>query len=225
MYNVNPPPANQLPSSRALLRSTLIAAGTALVLLVIVVLPAEYGVDPTRLGRVLGLTQMGEIKMALAEEAAAATAAEQAAAEQAAVVSGEVTPTATETPVTEAPVTEPAATEAAGLDAPAGVNSHEVSVTLEPGQGKEIKLVMLEGDSVDYRWTVAGGVVNSDTHADRPGLDYHGYFRGTGQASDAGVLVAAFDGMHGWFWRNRGTATVTVTLQTRGVYQELRRLE
>ncbi len=54
----------------------LAAAGT---LLVCVVLPAEYGIDPTGVGRVLGLTQMGEIKTRLAKEAAADAAADREA--------------------------------------------------------------------------------------------------------------------------------------------------
>ena len=59
----------QQPSSRTLLRSTFLAATVAAVLLATVVLPAEYGVDPTGVGRVLGLTKMGEIKASLAREA------------------------------------------------------------------------------------------------------------------------------------------------------------
>jgi hypothetical protein len=67
-----------------MLRSVLIALAVAVVLLFTVVLPAEYGIDPTGVGRVLGLTRMGEIKVRLAKEAAAdaaADAAEAAAAE------------------------------------------------------------------------------------------------------------------------------------------------
>src|SRR5215207_5473463 len=59
------------PPARQLVRSTLIAAAIASALLVTAVLPAEYGVDPTGIGRVLGLTEMGETKMALAREEAA----------------------------------------------------------------------------------------------------------------------------------------------------------
>ena len=32
------------------------------------------------------------------------------------------------------------------------------------------------------------------------------YTKGRGVAGDKGVLTAAFDGDHGWFWRNRGSA-------------------
>jgi hypothetical protein len=40
------------------------------------VMPAEYGVDPTGVGRVLGLTPMGEFKRAIAEELAQAQRAQ-----------------------------------------------------------------------------------------------------------------------------------------------------
>src|SRR5687768_15821735 len=78
MTNITP---ESRPDARRLLRSTMVAAVIAVALLVTVVLPAEYGIDPTRIGRVLGLTQMGEIKVRLAREAAADQAADDAAAE------------------------------------------------------------------------------------------------------------------------------------------------
>ncbi len=217
MYNADVPPKSELPSSRALLRSTAIAAAVAAVLLVTVVLPAEYGIDPTRVGRVLGLTRMGEIKMALAKEAREAEAAEAAAK-----ASPAPAPTPAATP--SAPASAAAAAASAGAADSAKESSHVTEVALAPGQGKEIKLAMRRGARVSYEWTVAGGVVNYDTHADRPGVKYHGYAKGKAVPSDRGELVAAFDGMHGWFWRNRGSAPVTVTLRTSGDYQELKRM-
>lgn len=52
------------PSLRQLNRAVLIAVGTAAVIVGTVVLPAEYGIDVTGVGRVLGLTRMGEMKAA-----------------------------------------------------------------------------------------------------------------------------------------------------------------
>ena len=69
MYNTDMPNRAELPSTGKLIRSTLLAAVAATVLLVTVVLPAEYAIDPTGAGRLLGLTDMGEIKQQLAEEA------------------------------------------------------------------------------------------------------------------------------------------------------------
>ena len=99
---------------------------------------------------------------------------------------------------------------------------------MPPNQGKEIKLAMRKDARVNFSWTTDRGVVNYDTHADRtasPAIKYHGYEKGQATPSDSGVLVAAFDGMHGWFWRNRTREVVTVTLRTRGAYTELKRME
>src|SRR5829696_8234738 len=71
MYNTDMPSRAELPTSGQLVRSTLLAAGVAAALLVTVILPAEYGIDPTGAGRALGLIEMGEIKKQLAEEAEA----------------------------------------------------------------------------------------------------------------------------------------------------------
>src|SRR5688500_2759092 len=184
MYNADVPPKSELPSSRALVKSTLIALAVALVLLVTVILPAEYAIDPTRIGRVLGLTQMGEVKMALAKEAAAEEAAGATAAAPA-------TPAAVSAPQPAAPV---AAAPAAGAPAADSGSSHVTEIALEPGQGREIKLAMREGARVNFEWTVAGGVVNYDTHADRPGTPYHGYEKGQARQTPTGERVAAFDG-------------------------------
>src|SRR5262245_28730879 len=88
MHNAPAPPASELPTPKALLRSTVIAGVVAAVILVTIVLPAEYGIDPTGIGRPLGLTRMGEIKVALANEAAADAAADSAAAAAASAAAG-----------------------------------------------------------------------------------------------------------------------------------------
>ena len=213
-------PESPAPSSRKLLRSTAIAIMTALVLLVTVVMPAEYGADPTGIGQVLGLTRMGQIKAQLAREAAADAAADSAlSADSVSAAAG-------------AQVPAPAAATNGG---PSGIPAREpltrsdtVQVALQPDEGKEIKLGMKKGARVIYSWSTDRGVVNYDTHADRteaPAIKYHGYAKGQGKPSDQGELVAAFDGMHGWFWRNRTRETVTVTLRTSGDYSELKRMD
>lgn len=52
----------KLPSIRNLVSSTMVASIVAAALAVTCVLPAEYAIDTTGVGRVLGLTDMGEIK-------------------------------------------------------------------------------------------------------------------------------------------------------------------
>ena len=50
------------PTAWKLLKSTVLALVIAAALLVTIILPAEYAIDPTGIGRLLGLTQMGESK-------------------------------------------------------------------------------------------------------------------------------------------------------------------
>ena len=214
MYN-SKPLNTDLPSSRQLLRSTIIAFIVAVVLLVTVVLPSEYAIDPTGIGRVLGLTEMGEIKGQLAEEAAADAARDAAAA------------AAGTAPVAAAPTAAAAAPQASS--APAAADSQtwrdQMQVELAPGQGAEVKLAMTAGQKANFSWTAQGGVVNFDTHGDGgAGGESTSYEKGRGQASDEGVLEAAFNGSHGWFWRNRGDAPVTITLRTSGEYTQIKRV-
>ena len=79
MYNTDLPRRAELPTSAQLKRSTGIASAIAAAILVLVVLPSEYAIDPTGVGRMLGLTEMGEIKTQLAQEAAQDAAATAAA--------------------------------------------------------------------------------------------------------------------------------------------------
>ncbi len=71
MHNSNKPNLDELPTSAQLIKSTIIAAIAAVVILVTIVLPSEYGIDPTGIGKAVGLAEMGEIKVQLAEEAEA----------------------------------------------------------------------------------------------------------------------------------------------------------
>ncbi len=99
-----------------------------------------------------------------------------------------------------------------------------MTFTLTPGEGTEIKLKMNEGDKAQYAWSVQGGVVNFDTHGDGPGRSVS-YEKGRRVDNDEGELTAAFTGNHGWFWRNRGEANVTVLLRTGGVYSDIKRVK
>lgn len=210
MYNTDMPTRAELPTSAQLLRSTLIAFVTAAVLLVTVVMPADYGIDPTGIGRLLNLTEMGEIKKELAADAAADAAAQPAGVAAA--------------PAVQASPVEPAASPSAApaVEAPKPVWRDETRITLKPGEGIEIKLSMNKEAKALFAWAVQGGVVNFDTHGDALGRSIS-YEKGRGVASDEGELVAAFDGKHGWFWRNRGNASVTLLLQTGGDYSRIDR--
>jgi hypothetical protein len=191
----------------------LLSATTAAALLITVVLPAEYGIDPTGVGNALGLKKMGEIKQSLAAEAMQ---------EQ----SKSTTPTAQLTQQTngQAPSVE---LEMVAPETSQELRNDQLSITLKPGEATEVKLAMKKGAKVNYSWRSEGGLVNVDAHGDPinpPANFYHGYGKEKQISGKEGVLEAAFDGKHGWFWRNRSDANVTITLKTSGDYQSIKKV-
>ncbi len=225
MFNAERPDPSELPSTSRLLKSTGIAAVIASALLVTTVLPAEYGVDPTGVGSLFGLTEMGRIKMQLAEEAKADAAADMAASQAAVQPSTIATPS--DAPPSPAQISPDATVQPApAASPPQGQTwSDTTTVNLAPDDGYEVKLVMEKGATARFEWFTNGPNVNFDTHGDGAGINYHGYGKGTNTDRQAGELTAAFTGSHGWFWRNRGGQPVTITLRTSGDYTDIKQYD
>lgn len=231
MYNSELPNKDQLPSSKQLLVSTLAAFVVAMILLITVILPAEYAIDPTGIGRGLGLTEMGEIKTSLESEAEADKAKSvpqtvQQLSPQSAQQSNQAVTQAQTAKSTDQPVQQVAKAAPVTASEPAkpAVKQDKRVLTLAPGQAAELKLGMNKGDKVQYRWIAEGGKLNFDTHGDNAEISYHGYGKGRNKPGQEGELVAAFDGNHGWFWRNRSDTVVTLTLEVQGDFLGLMRV-
>ena len=133
------------------------------------VLPAELGVDPTGIGRALGLTGLAE----------------------------------------------PPSRAVRQTSAPLVVDGRRFE--LVPFESVEFKYRLAAGDALVYAWTATGEVV-FDLHAEpadaTPGVA-ESFAQGRA-GKDSGAYVAAFAGVHGWFWENRGYETVAVALQVAG---------
>lgn len=207
MKNKNIPSNTELPSMGKLIKSTILAICIATIILITVVLPAEYGLDPTGVGHLIGLVKMGEIKVSLAQEAAMESIKDGNALikeKQKAEVESEKIVSAKN----------------------ADTKNDKFTVTLKPNEGKEIKLTMDKGATVNYLWYTDGGKANFDAHADSKKLQikYHNYEKGKLEKSE-GIMEAAFDGNHGWFWRNRTSENMTVTLEVNGQYSDIQQIK
>jgi hypothetical protein len=224
MYNTDIPSRAELPTTAQLIKSTILALVAAAVILVTIVLPAEHAIDPTGIGRMLKLTEMGEIRLQLAAEAEAdrikdeELQRQQQQAPQPEKRSGLLDRLA-------GLIVSPAAAQGRIVVAQAATKSEELTITLKPTEGVEYKLTMAKGAAVQFTWTVEGGVVNYDMHGTpRGGGKETSYKTERGVARQSGTLTAGFDGSHGWFWRNRGSAPVTIKLKVEGAYSELKKM-
>lgn len=197
-----------LPSRAQLIKATAIAAAAAGLILVTAVLPAEHGIDPTGIGRKLGLLGMsagaatpGPV-LTKALPAAPATPASSTATPVAAAVRNEFV-TQSSTPF----------------------RTGEKQVTLAPDKGAEIKAKMHKGEQFTFSWATGAGPVEFDMHGEETNAakDVFTSYWKDDAASGAGTFTAPFDGSHGWYWHNHGTEPVTVTVTVSGFYSELYR--
>jgi hypothetical protein len=225
MYNSDIPTRAELPTSKQLLRSTIIAIVAAAAILIGVVLPAEYGIDPTGVGRALGLAEMGEIKAQLAKEAEADREADRARTAPEGAPGAPTPPAREKRSSLLGTIFEPFSIGSAAAQTAPAARSDEMSITLKPNQGAEVKLEMKKGAKANFAWK-STGAVNCDTHGepDNAPSSTHNYKRSRGIASDEGVIEARFDGNHGWFWRNRSSGDVVITIRAKGEYAAMKRV-
>jgi hypothetical protein len=172
--------------------ATLAAMAVAAVLLVTVVMPAEFGRDPTGIGHRLGLFRP--------------------AAEAAIAGGGELAVTAI----------DEGATPLVGRDAPfrsdemsvtlKSGEGAEIKAVMSPGDRMVFSWAAGgDGVDVDMHGEATGAAAGQATS----------YAKGEWQKSGHGAFTAPFAGNHGWFWQNLNDDPVTVTVRVSGYYQKL----
>jgi hypothetical protein len=177
------------------------------VVLVLIVLPAEYNIDPTGVGRALGLDALNAPKRTLQIKD---------------VIGGNEKYREVEIPNTKDPV--PLPNPAVIQVKPAAARTEKVSVMLEPGQQTEIKAIMDAAQVIVYSWKATGGEVYTDFHGHEPdaGDAFVRYEEQQSGHEGYGSLVAPFSGEHGWFWLNISEQPVTIQLEFTGYHREVK---
>jgi hypothetical protein len=189
MTGDRPLPRNPTPSARTLAKATGVAVAVAAVILVTVVLPAEYGIDPLRTGRALGLDVM-----------TAPVVDEPMPADPAA---------ATMVPTVNGPI--------GSYPAEFRVDSREI--VLEPYEYKEFKYRLEKGATMIFSWKASGDVAHDfHGDANGASADAAQSYDKDPHRHANGTFVAPFSGIHGWFWENPGDDPITITLTTAGFY-------
>jgi hypothetical protein len=193
------------PSARHLLKSIALAAAGAALILVTIVLPAEFGIDPTRVGRALGLTAINGRTRALVVED---------------VVGGneKYRELALSDPGKPVPLPNPAVAQI--KREAASVKTFTVHLGLD--QETEIKAIMDKAQVILYSWKAEGGEVYTDFHGHAPdsGQAFVRYEEQQSGHEGHGSLVAPFAGEHGWYWLNVANQPVTIRLEIRGYFRD-----
>lgn len=199
---------NDAPTSKSLVKATLISIVAAAIILVLVVLPAEYGVDPTGLGEAMGLTELNadpSITIEITD-----------------VIGGNDVIREVEIPDYGEPT--PLPNPAVFQDQEAAPETRTLEVLI-PAEGQtEIKLVMQEGKVAVYSWSVDQGDIYVDFHGHDVsfGPDFFVRYKEQQEGSgNNGSLTAPFGGEHGWYWLNYNEYDVVVTLTVTGYFDDV----
>ncbi|MDF0545833.1 hypothetical protein PX699_26100 [Sphingobium sp. H39-3-25] len=184
-----------LPARRTVIGITLGSLAAALFILFAAVLPAQFGRDPTGLGRLTGISAL----WAPAQPEIAATPATAIAP------ASHSFPTAFRSDVVD-------------IVLKASGDKHR-------GDEVEYKVRLPKGGSYIYSWTVPGIAAPEEFytefhgHTVTPGKPMTVvYYRKASGASDNGILTAPFAGVHGWYFQNQSVQPVKVRLRLSGFY-------
>jgi hypothetical protein len=194
------------PSARRLLIGVGAAALAAVVILLVAVLPAEFGIDPTGMGKVFGLTAIHEPGRKLVMKDV--VGGNESYREVAIPEMGKPTP-----------LPNPAVSQIKATAA----TTRTLSVTLQLDQETEIKAILDAAQVMVYEWS-ADGDVYTDFHGHEPnaGQEFVRYEEQQSGRGGQGSLVAPFSGEHGWFWLNISDKPVTITLKVTGYFNEMK---
>jgi hypothetical protein len=184
-----PATAQQVPSTRTLLTATAAAIAVAGILLVTVIFPAEYGIDPLGTGKALGLSALAGTTVT--EEPVPPPQGEKVA------------------PIQEGPF--------ALYPAQFKVDSREF--VLGPYEYVEYKYHLEKGATMVFSWRASGDVMHDfhGDPEGQPSTSAQSFDKRPRRQAD-GSLVAPFTGIHGWYWENPGGETITVRVTTAGYY-------
>jgi hypothetical protein len=181
---------SELVSTRALVRATIVALVVAALLLITVVLPAEYGIDLLGTAGPLGLSTLS----------GSAVAEEPVPPPQGAKV----------VPVREGPFAL----------YPAGFKVDSRELRLGPYEYVEFKYHLEQGATMLFSWRASGDVMHDfhgDREGQSSTTAARTYDSRPRREAD-GSFEAPFTGIHGWFWENLGGETITIKLTTAGFY-------
>jgi hypothetical protein len=188
----------QAPSKQAIAKATGIALAVALVLLFTAVLPAEYGIDPLKTGKLLHLTDLAKATESKAESK----------------------------PVGARPVAAPAGiyTSQPGIFK---TDSEDLSLMPGEGVEIKYHMQKGAGMLYSWKATAPVAFEFHGEPDNKPNKDYFESYELNDQAGSDhsdGSFTAPSTGIHGWFWENKGKKEVQIHLVTAGFYDNAKML-
>lgn len=209
MSEINHP----LLETKKIVKATIIALVIGIILLVTAVLPAEYGIDPTGAGKMLGFSKLHQS----VENSNLTSTGEMVGQPSHKVLKLEdggsgpkvVKPEEANNPAPEKQFEE---------------REDAIQVSLPAGKGIEYKINMLKHGKVKYEWLTDKGTVFFDFHGEvkqaKPSNNV--YFESYTVAYSnnmIGNFLSPFEGKHGWYFKNNSETDIIISVRLKGQYK------
>jgi hypothetical protein len=200
-------------STKKIVLATIAAALIGSFIVVTAVLPAEYGIDPTGVGKMIGFNKLYQ-----PVENVNPTG-----------LPGIVALPSVEILKLEGGGSEPEVVKPEEANFPAPEKQYEdredsVQINLAAGKGIEYKVKMLKHGRIKYGWQTDNGIVYSDFHGDvkqdNPPEDiYYESYAIAYSNNVIGNVLAPYEGRHGWYFKNITGNAITISLKMKGQYE------
>ncbi|MHB1107477.1 MAG: hypothetical protein ACYCZ2_14065 [Lutibacter sp.] len=197
-----------------IIKATIIALIVGALLLVVAVLPAEYGIDPTGAGKLFGFS-----RLYISDDPKTLSTTFEG------VVSNSDFPLIKlEKAGSNSNIERPVEADNPPPAKQFEQKNDSVQVIVPAGKGVEFKINMLKYGQMKYEWATANREVLY--------FDFHGEVKQEAEIKDVyfesytmansnnmvGTFLAPYEGKHGWFFRNNSNTDVVVNLRLKGSY-------
>ena len=184
-----------------LIAVALLSGLTAVLLVIALVLPTAYGIDPTGIGSKLGLVkaQPGQPENLARTE------------------------TTTE-PSGLSPRQASKASKPIVTDIDNGLEPERedtVSLVVPPKSAMAYRITMLRDYALNYHWKTDDKRVNLTFRGEGKNIPLKIFkdFSKDHSAKGQGLFIVPFPGVYGWYWENQSDQPITIWLNARGAYQ------
>lgn len=198
--------------TKKIIKATIAALIIGIILLVTAVLPAEYGIDPTGTGKMLGFSKLHQ--------------------------SAEKTDITNSVQIVEQPSHRILKLENGGsapeVERPSEVNNpppekqlqereDSIQISIPAGGDIEYKINMLKYGRVKYEWLTNKGTVFFDFHGEVKQASpsdnvYYESYTVAYSNNMIGSFLSPFEGKHGWYFKNKSDTNVMISIRLIGQY-------
>jgi hypothetical protein len=199
---------NEFLSPAKIIKLVILSLVIGFTIVIVAIMPAEYGIDPTGAGKLLGFD-----KLYVSGEKAEAPVKEEASQLKMKILKME-NAGVPETVATPKQVFDPAPSKQLAE------REDEIEIIVPAGKGLEYKVKMLKYGKMKYEW-LCDQTLFFDFHGEVDGDTVRKFYESYTVAYSknmVGIFTAPFKGPQGWYFRNLTDKDAVVKLKLKGQY-------